>query len=196
MLVKKIAILASGSGSNAENIARYFKGHPTIQVALIASNKADAYVLKRAEQLSIEGLAFSKSDLQSGKLLEELQKRAIDWVILAGFLLQIPPHLIAAFPERMLNIHPALLPAYGGKGMYGHHVHAAVKAAGESHTGITIHLVNAAYDEGKILFQAGVALSPEDSVETIAEKVHALEYRFFPEVIERQLLGTTASDET
>ncbi|MGY6557685.1 MAG: phosphoribosylglycinamide formyltransferase [Nitritalea sp.] len=191
--MKKIAILASGNGSNAENIARHFKNHPHIQVALFASNKADAFVLKRAEQLAIEALAFRKSDLQSGKLLEELQKREIDWVILAGFLLQIPSHLIAAFPDRMLNIHPALLPTYGGKGMYGQHVHEAVKAAKESHTGITIHLVNAAYDEGKIIFQAGVALSPEDTPDTIAEKVHALEYRYFPEVIERQVLGSAAS---
>ncbi|WP_111671915.1 phosphoribosylglycinamide formyltransferase [Algoriphagus litoralis] len=183
----RIAILASGSGSNAEKIMEFFKNSTKAKIALIASNKSDAFVLERAKKFGVPSLTFSKKELDSGILLEKLLTEKIDWVILAGFLLKIPAELIRAFPERMVNIHPALLPSYGGKGMYGHHVHEAVKAAGETQTGITIHLVNEHYDEGKIVFQAATPLVPEDTPETIAAKVHELEHRYFPEVIDSLL---------
>lgn len=185
----KLAILASGSGSNAEKIIEYFQRSNKAQIALIASNKADAFVLERAMKFGVPTFTFSRKEMEAGVLLEKLQEEKIDWVILAGFLLKIPEELIRAFPNRMVNIHPALLPKYGGKGMYGHHVHEAVKAAGDTETGITIHLVNEHYDEGKIVFQAATSVAPEDTPDTIAQKVHALEHRYFPEVIE-SLLGS------
>ena len=185
--MKKLAILASGSGSNAEKIMEYFKDSEKANIALVASNKAGSYVLERAKKFNVPSFTFSKKELEEGFLLDKLQAEKIDWVILAGFLLKIPAELIRAFPDRMVNIHPALLPKYGGKGMYGAHVHQAVKDAGETETGITIHLVNENYDEGKIIFQAATQVRPEDSPEDIAEKVHALEHRYFPEVIESLL---------
>jgi len=181
--LKRIAILASGSGSNAEKIMEYFQDSTKVEIALVASNKADAFVLSRAKKFEVPTFTFSKKELEEGILLEKLQTEKIDWVILAGFLLKIPVDLIRAFPEHMVNIHPALLPNYGGKGMYGSHVHEAVKAAGDTETGITIHLVNEHYDEGKIIFQAATTVSTDDTPETIAAKVHALEHRYFPEVI-------------
>ncbi|MHA7130838.1 phosphoribosylglycinamide formyltransferase [Algoriphagus namhaensis] len=181
--MKKLAILASGSGSNAEKIMEYFQNSTKAQVKLVASNKADAYVLERAGKFHVPTLVFNKAQLESGELTAELKKMEIDWVILAGFLLKIPADLTRAFPDQIVNIHPALLPKYGGKGMYGMNVHRAVKAAAEQETGITIHLVNENYDEGKIIFQAATPVSEEDSPERIAEKVHELEHRFFPEVI-------------
>lgn len=162
----------------------FFKNSPKAQVGLVASNKGDAFVHERAKKFGVPSITFSKKELDGGILLEKLQSEKIDWVILAGFLLKIPVDLIRAFPDRMVNIHPALLPNYGGKGMYGSFVHEAVKAAGETQTGITIHLVNENYDEGKIVFQAATPLFPEDTPETIAAKVHELEHRFFPEVID------------
>lgn len=185
--MKRLAILASGSGSNAEKIMEFFQNSPKAQIALIASNKADAFVLERARKFSVPTFVFSKKDLESGILLEKLQAEKIDWVILAGFLLKIPLELIRAFPERMVNIHPALLPNYGGKGMYGSFVHEAVKASGDTQTGMTIHLVNEHYDKGKIIFQAATPVFPEDTPETIAAKVHELEHRFFPDIIDTLL---------
>jgi phosphoribosylglycinamide formyltransferase-1 len=185
--LKSIAILASGSGTNAEEIIKYFRNSPKGRVSLIASNKADAYVLERAKKFKVPSFTFSKAELESGKLTAQLQKANIDVVVLAGFLLKIPDNLIQAFPDNIINIHPALLPNYGGKGMYGAKVHQAVKEAGDSETGITIHLVNEHYDEGKIIFQAAVPVEPEDSPDQIAEKVHALEYKYFPNVIESLL---------
>jgi phosphoribosylglycinamide formyltransferase-1 len=181
--LKRIAILASGSGSNAEKIMEYFQDSTKAEIALVASNKADAFVLSRAKKFEVPTFTFSKKELEEGILLEKLQTEKIDWVILAGFLLKIPVDLIRAFPDHMVNIHPALLPNYGGKGMYGSHVHEAVKAAGDTETGITIHLVNENYDEGKIIFQAATTVSVDDTPETIAAKVHTLEHRYFPEVI-------------
>ncbi|MFC3417247.1 phosphoribosylglycinamide formyltransferase [Algoriphagus hitonicola] len=182
--MKRLAILASGSGSNAEKIMEHFQNSEKATVGLIASNKPDAFVLERAKKFDVPGFTFTRKEMEAGDLLRKLQAKQIDWVILAGFLLKIPEDLIRAFPDRMVNIHPALLPNYGGKGMYGMKVHEAVKAAGDAQTGITIHLVNENYDEGKIIFQAATPVSPGDSPETIAEKVHALEHRYFPEVIE------------
>lgn len=180
----RLAILASGSGSNAEKIMEHFQHSSKVQVALVASNKADAFVLERAKKFGVPTFTFTRKEMDAGVLLTKLQEEKIDWVILAGFLLKIPDELIRAFPEHMINIHPALLPNYGGKGMYGSFVHEAVKAAGDTETGITIHLVNEHYDEGKIIFQASTVVHPEDTPEDIAQKVHALEHRYFPEVIE------------
>ena len=180
----RLAILASGSGSNAEKIMEHFQNSSKAQVALVASNKCDAFVLERAKKFDVPTFTFSRKEMEAGVLLSKLQELQIDWVILAGFLLKVSEDLIRAFPDRMINIHPALLPKYGGKGMYGHHVHEAVKAAGDEVTGITIHLVNEHYDEGKIIFQAATSITSEDTPDTIAAKVHALEHRYFPEVIE------------
>ena len=182
--MKRLAILASGSGSNAEKIMVHFQNSEIAKIALVASNKADAFVLERARKFDVPTFTFSRKEMDAGVLLQKLQQENIDWVILAGFLLKIPVELTRAFPDRMVNIHPALLPKYGGKGMYRSFVHEAVKAAGEKETGITIHLVNENYDEGRIVFQASVPLTPDDTPDAIAEKVHALEHRHFPEVIE------------
>ncbi|RAI88397.1 phosphoribosylglycinamide formyltransferase [Algoriphagus yeomjeoni] len=182
--MKRLAILASGSGSNAEKIMEHFQNSEIAEIALVASNKADAFVLERAKKFDVPTFTFSRKEMDAGLLLEKLKEENIDWVILAGFLLKIPIELTKAFPDRMVNIHPALLPKYGGKGMYGSFVHEAVKAAGETETGITIHLVNENYDEGRIVFQASTPLTSEDTPDSIAEKVHALEHKHFPEVIE------------
>jgi len=182
--MKRLAILATGSGSNAEKIMEHFAHSSKGKVVLVAANKTTAGVLARAQKFGVPTLTFTRQELEEGILLEKLREAQADWVILAGFLLKVPDELIRAFPNRMVNIHPALLPKYGGKGMYGHHVHEAVKAAGDTESGITIHLVNEHYDEGKIIFQAATSLLPEDSAETIAAKVLALEHRFFAGVIE------------
>lgn len=182
--MKRLAILASGSGSNAEKIMEYFQSSKTVEVALVASNKADAFVLERARKFDVPTFTFSRKEMDAGLLQVKLDEEKIDWVILAGFLLKIPVELTRAFPDRMVNIHPALLPKYGGKGMYGMHVHEAVKAAGEKETGITIHLVNENYDEGRIVFQASTTVEPEDSPEDIAQKIHKLEHEHFPRVVE------------
>ena len=188
--MKKIAIFASGSGSNAENIAKYFQNHPEISVATILSNKRDAYVLERAKTLEIESFVFSKEDFyQSKKVRDYLATHEIDFIVLAGFLWLIPSYLIQAYPEGILNIHPALLPKYGGKGMYGMNVHKAVVEAGEQQSGISIHLVNERYDEGSIVFQATCDVEESDTAEQLAEKVHQLEYKHFPRIIEQILLS-------
>jgi phosphoribosylglycinamide formyltransferase-1 len=184
-----IAVFASGSGSNAENLARYFDGHPEIKISLLLSNRSDAFVLQRAKQLSIPAVAFSKDDFyHSNKVLKTLSDYKIDRLVLAGFLWLIPDNLLKAFPQRIINIHPALLPRYGGKGMYGHHVHEAVVTNGEKETGITIHLVDAEYDHGKILFQAKCPVLPDDTSESIAAKVHELEYCYFPALVEQWIM--------
>ncbi len=185
----KIAIFCSGSGSNAQKIMEYFQGHSTIEVAVLMANKPDAYALERAKTFNIPTWVFNRNDYNSGVVLEELQKRKIDWIILAGFLWLIPEALVENFPNRILNIHPALLPKFGGKGMYGMHVHQAVVANKEKESGITIHFVNKHYDEGNILFQASCALSPTDTAEEVAKKVLALEHSHFPEVIEKAIEG-------
>lgn len=181
----KIALFASGSGSNAENIVNYFSGSQKFTFPLIISNKKDAYVHERAQKLHVPSYTFTKEDFVSGQpILKFLKEHNIDFIVLAGFLLKIPEVLIEAFPNKIINIHPALLPKYGGKGMYGHHVHEAVATSGDTESGITIHYVNAQYDEGNIIFQAKCPVLPTDSPDMIAEKVHALEYEFFPKVIE------------
>lgn len=186
----KIAIFASRSGTNAENIIRYFSNHHRIEVALIVSNNPKAYVLQRALQAEVSTAICSKEELiNTQSILELLKANNINWIVLAGFLLKIPDYLIAAFPNRIINIHPALLPKFGGKGMYGAHVHQAVVAAGEKESGITIHFVNSRYDEGSIIFQATCAVDATDTPDDVAAKIHALEQANFPQVIENLILS-------
>jgi phosphoribosylglycinamide formyltransferase-1 len=182
--MKKIALLASGSGSNVENIVRYFAGKKGWEFPIILSNKAEAYVHERAKELKIPSFTISKTGFEQGDALQLLQQYEIDFIVLAGFLLKIPANVLQAFPEKIINIHPALLPKYGGKGMYGMFVHEAVVENRESETGITIHYVNENYDEGQIIFQARCDVLPTDAPDDVAAKVHALEYRYYPEVIE------------
>jgi len=180
-----IAIFASGSGSNCENIIRYFEKSESVSIQLVVSNKADAYVLERARKLNVPSVVVSKSELNdSNTMMPIMRQYAIDFIVLAGFLPLIPNFMIDAFPHRIINIHPALLPKYGGKGMWGHHVHEAVKAAGEKETGMTVHWVTPVCDAGEIIAQFRVALSPDDTVDEIAEKEHQLEMEHFPKVIE------------
>jgi phosphoribosylglycinamide formyltransferase-1 len=179
-----IAIFASGSGTNAENIARYFESKPKDKVTLILTNNPEAGVLKRARQLQIPSFVFSQQQLQDGTVLGILEQQAIDFVVLAGFLKLVPESIIDAFPNRIINIHPALLPKFGGKGMYGQRVHQAVKASGDRETGITIHFVTKNYDEGAIVLQVKELVRSNDSVADIEKKVHQLEYNYYPEVIE------------
>jgi phosphoribosylglycinamide formyltransferase-1 len=181
--MKRIALFASGAGSNAENIIRYFSNSRELEFPVIISNRSDAGVLERAEKLSIPSFVFKKNDFEDGEVLKFLQDSAIDFIVLAGFLLKIPDNLLKAYPNKIINIHPALLPEFGGKGMYGSHVHEAVVAAGEKESGITIHFVNENYDEGQIIFQARCSVLPSDSPDDVADKVHALEYEHFPRVI-------------
>ena len=184
----RIAIFASGSGSNAENIVHYFSGSSEFQFPLIISNQPNAYIHKRAETLKIPSFTFTKEQFFDAKpVLELLTEYNIDAIVLAGFLLKIPTLLIQHFPDKIINIHPALLPKFGGKGMYGIKVHQAVKEAGEPETGITIHYVNENYDDGNILFQARCPISADDTAEMIAAKVHLLEYEYYPQVIEKIL---------
>lgn len=184
----KIAIFASGSGSNAENIIKYFANNEGVNIKLIVSNKEDAYVHQRAKNLGIESVTYSASDFyHTDKVLECLLQKEIDFIVLAGFLLKIPENLLRAYPNKIINIHPALLPKFGGKGMYGDNVHKAVVESGETESGITIHYVNENYDEGIIIFQAKCPVSATDSYEDVAKKVHALEYTYFPVIIDKLL---------
>jgi phosphoribosylglycinamide formyltransferase-1 len=186
--MKKIAILASGSGTNAERITRNFAGHPSIGVDMILSNRADAYVLKRAEALQIPTTVFTREQFADPDgIAALLQSREISLVVLAGFLWLVPPALLHAFPQNIINIHPALLPRYGGKNMYGSRVHQAVIDAGETESGITIHRVDEQYDKGEILFQARCPVLPDDTAETLALRIHEMEYQHFPQVIEQLL---------
>jgi phosphoribosylglycinamide formyltransferase 1 len=183
--MRNIAIFASGSGTNAQNIAEYFSNHQNIKVALVLANRPDAYVLERAKILGIPSVVFNRKDFyESNAVLDTLKENKIDFIVLAGFLWFVPENLLKAYPKRIVNIHPALLPKYGGKGMYGDKVHQAVIQSGDKRTGISIHYVNDHYDEGEIIFQDSFEIQPDDTAETIAKKVHALEYEHFPRVIE------------
>ena len=182
---KSIAIFASGSGTNAEQIISHFKGSSSGRVKILCSNKTDAYALVRAEKHNIPTCIFSRDEFyKSDKVVELLKDEKIDLIVLAGFLWLVPLNLIRAFPDKIINIHPALLPKYGGKGMYGIHVHQAVIDSGDAESGISIHYVNEKYDEGKIIFQARCIIDRDDTPETLAEKIHQLEYEYFPKVIE------------
>lgn len=181
----RIAILASGSGSNAENIHRYFKQCESVDIVLIIANRAEAYVHVRAKDMGVPSLTLNRESLQeAGTLLNLMQSYQVDFIVLAGYLLRVPADLVHAYPNRIVNIHPALLPKHGGKGMYGQKVHEAVLRDGDDVTGITIHYVNEHYDEGQIIFQASCPVVKDDTPETLASKVHALEYEHFPKVIE------------
>ncbi|KAA6352576.1 Phosphoribosylglycinamide formyltransferase [termite gut metagenome] len=183
---RNIAIFASGSGSNAENIVNYFGKNDSIKISLIVSNKKNAYVLERALRLNVPSVVVPKSDWETGEnLVVLLRRHQIDFIVLAGFLLRIPEVLLHAYPDKIINIHPALLPKFGGKGMYGDKVHEAVVAAGEKESGITIHYINEHYDEGQIIFQAKCEVLSEDSPADVARKVHALEYEHFPRIVEK-----------
>lgn len=186
--VKKIAILASGSGSNAENIANYFNGSNYAEVSFIIANNPEAYVIERAKRLGIECAVVTKAQfMEANEIIAMLQERSIDFVVLAGFLLLVPAKLIRAYPGRIVNIHPALLPKHGGKGMYGDRVHKAVVESGDTESGITIHLIDEQYDKGTTFFQAKCPVLPTDTPDDVAAKVHALEYEHFPHVIEEIL---------
>ncbi len=183
--MRKIAIFASGTGSNAENIINYFSNKNTAQVCLVLSNKRQATVLKRAEQHKVKTIFFDRDDFYTtGKVLKDLIGNNIEFIVLAGFLWLVPENIIDMYPGRIINIHPALLPAYGGKGMYGDSVHKAVIRNHESESGITIHFVNKQYDEGDIIFQEKCRVDPTDTPESLAEKIHVLEYLHFPRIIE------------
>lgn len=194
--MKRIAILASGNGSNAENITRYFSENTSVRVVLICSNNPRARVHERAARLGIPSLSFSNADFADGaSVLKSLSEAKIDFIVLAGFMNKIPDVMLQAYPEKIINIHPALLPRHGGKGMYGMHVHEAVIAAGDKVTGITIHYINGRYDEGRIIFQAQCPVLPGDSALEIAARVHALEYAYYPQVIEHVVCGSPLPDQ-
>lgn len=184
----RIVLLASGSGTNAENIIKYFKNSTAVKVTKVLSNKKDAKVLERAKNLNINYRSFTRVDFSKSDVVLNILKEEADFVILAGFLWKIPQSIIDAFVNKIINIHPALLPKYGGKGMFGMHVHNAVVENKEKESGITIHYVNENYDEGAIIFQAKVAVSESDTAEDVAQKIHKLEYAHFPEVIEKVIL--------
>lgn len=187
----RVAVFASGEGSNAERIFSHFKNHSRIEIKILICNKPDAPVIQKAKDADVQTLVVNRKDIyDSEKLLLLLQGLKIDWMVLAGFLWMIPENLIHAFPNRIINIHPALLPKYGGKGMFGMNVHRAIKDAGEPETGISIHLVNENYDEGKILFQQKIAIEENDSPEMIQQKVRKLELENYSRVVEETILNS------
>ncbi len=186
--MKRLAVFASGSGTNAENIANFFRDDENIEISLILSNKKDAFVLKRAEKLKIKSVYFSRDDFyKSPKVIDILRRNEIDFIILAGFLWLIPENLISEFNNKIVNIHPALLPKYGGKGMYGMNVHKAVLENNEQESGISIHYVNEKYDDGNIIYQAKCLVNTDDTLDMLAEKIHQLEYKYYPGIIRKIL---------
>lgn len=186
--MNNISIFASGSGSNAEQIIHYFSQDPDVSISQIYSNKPDAGVIDRARRLNVPTTVFNRQEFyQTDKILLQLADNQTDLIVLAGFLWLIPENILRAFPRRILNIHPALLPDFGGKGMFGQHVHEAVLQAGRQKSGITIHLVDEQYDRGEILFQAECDVIPGDTPETLAGRIHQLEHRFYPEIIKNYL---------
>jgi len=187
----KIALFCSGSGSNAQKIMDYFKGSETLEVVILMANKEDAFALERAKKMEVPTFVFNRKDFyETNEVINELKKRGVEWVILAGFLWLIPESLIENFPNRIINIHPALLPKFGGKGMYGMNVHKAVVAANEIESGITIHYVNKNYDEGEFIFQVSCSIDANDSPEDVAKKILQLEHEHFPKVIEKLVIGS------
>jgi len=185
--MKKIIVFASGSGTNAENIIKYFAKTEIAKVVSVFTNNASAKVIERAKNHQIPVEIFSKNELLERNVLQKIQEIDPDLIVLAGFLLKFPENIIEKYPNKIINIHPALLPNYGGKGMYGMHIHRAIVNNKEKETGISIHYVNENYDEGGIIFQKNVALTDEDTPETVAEKIHELEQKYFPEIIQAVL---------
>lgn len=190
-VVKRIAVFASGNGSNAENVIRYFRENPCgVEVAVVICNKEGAGVFGRASRLGVPAVLMPASVFRTQeRLMAVLDGYGVDFIVLAGFLLMVPDFVLERYGDRIVNIHPSLLPKFGGKGMFGHHVHEAVVAAGERETGITVHLVNNRCDEGAVVFQARCAVSPDDTAETVERKIHALEQEHFPRVIRELVLG-------
>lgn len=189
--MRRIAVLASGSGTNAQRLIEHFALHASAQVVLVGCDQPEAGVLQRAWDHNVPSYLFSGRELREGTVLSELKGQRIDLVVLAGFMRLIPAEMVRAFSGRMVNIHPSLLPKHGGKGMFGARVHEAVIAAGEVESGITIHLVTEHYDEGRILFQARCPVLPNDTAATLAERVHALEHAHYPLIVE-QLVNQAA----
>ena len=188
--MKNIAIFASGNGSNAEEIIRYFEKRSDGHVRLVLTNNQEAKVLERAKRLGVETVTFSRNQFYSTiEILEILNQQKIDLIVLAGFLWLIPGYLLQNFPKRIINIHPALLPKYGGKGMYGSKVHESVIKSGDAESGITIHYVNEFYDDGQIIFQARCPVEPYETVDSLANKIHVLEHKYFPVLVD-QVLAT------
>lgn len=187
--MKRLAVFASGSGTNFQQICKYFnQKNGDIKVELLVVNKPNIYVLERAKQLNVKSVYFNREDFYStDKVVEYLLENQIDFIVLAGFLWLVPNNILRKYENKIINIHPALLPKYGGKGMHGHHVHQAVIAAREEKSGITIHYVNEHYDQGDIIFQAKCEITPEDTPDTLAEKIHLLEKEHFPKVIDNLL---------
>ena len=188
--MKHIAIFASGNGTNAQNLIEYFNLNKRcdfshVNVAVVICNKTNAPVIERAKKMGVPAVVLKKEELTTTPqvLLQTLKEYKIDYIVLAGYLQMIPSELIKEYPDRIINIHPSLLPAYGGKGMYGHHVHEAVVAAGEKESGITIHLVDEVYDSGRIIFQARCIVAPSDTPDDVAAKIHELEQAHFPQVV-------------
>ena len=185
-MMNNLALFASGSGTNVQNIIEYFKKNTFINIGCILSNRKDAYVLERAKEFNIRYFTFNREEFyNSNRVVEYLKRSEVNFLVLAGFLWLVPNNLIRQYPNRIINIHPALLPDYGGKGMYGMKVHEAVIANGEKESGITIHYVNEHYDEGNIIFQAKCTIDPSDTPETLASKIHKLEYKHYPKIIEQ-----------
>jgi phosphoribosylglycinamide formyltransferase 1 len=187
--VKKLAIFASGTGSNAEALIMHFSNHTGFEIACLCTNKPDCGAVQIAQSHDIPDMFFSADEMAKGTVTEKLQQQHIFAIILAGFLRKIPENMIAAFPDKIINLHPALLPKFGGKGMYGMHVHQAVIEAGEAESGITIHLVNEVYDEGRVLAQFRTPVLPEMGAEALAHEVQKLEHEHFPKVVEQYLQG-------
>ncbi len=186
----RICMLASGRGSNVQNFINYFRNNPNIEIALIISDNPNAYVHKRAEKENIPSLTIERPNWENKKQIINIFKQyKIDFIVLAGFLSMIPDFLISAYKDRIVNIHPALLPKYGGKGMYGMKVHKAVIAAKEKESGISIHHVNEKYDEGKIIFQESCEIWDTDTAESLSEKVQLLEYKNYPDIVEKMALN-------
>lgn len=188
--MKRIAVFASGNGTNCENIIRYFSTSVCARVAVVITNNCKAKVIERAEKLDTPVVVMPRADINNeSKITKVMHEYEIDFIVLAGFMLFVPDFLIEAYKNRIVNIHPSLLPKYGGKGMYGIHVHEAVKNNNEKESGITIHLVNNEYDKGEIVAQFSTAIDSNDTVDEIASKVHSLEYEYYPKVIENLLKG-------
>lgn len=185
----RLAIFVSGGGTNCENIIRHFQGNEHVSIPIVVSSSADAYAITRAHNLGVATTVITRKQLNEEPDRVFAATEGCDYIILAGFLPKVPEYLIERFPNRIINIHPALLPKFGGKGMWGHHVHEAVKAAGETESGITIHYVNAELDQGEHIAQYSTPLSPDDTAEDIADKVHVLEMKYFPNVIEKVIFG-------
>jgi phosphoribosylglycinamide formyltransferase 1 len=188
----KIAIFASGSGTNAENLAQYFKHNPLVSVEAVFSNNPKAGVIDKMKKYDVPVYLFTKQEFEEGIIVHKLNNLHIDYVVLAGFLWLLPPHFISAFPQKIINIHPSLLPKYGGKGMYGQYVHKAVIQNNEIKSGISIHLVSEIYDEGPIIAQFETTVTPDDTAESLAQKIHALEHLHFPKVLADFFAGNIA----